>query len=69
MLLLLKAFASDQVDKDCLNDYTPICIEDQEMYPGLMIAGSQGDKDRSLNVIFLDKAGKAKKAFFDIIYT
>jgi len=34
---------------------------------GLMIAGSQVDEDSSLNVIYLGKSGKAKKAMFDSI--
>jgi hypothetical protein len=66
-ILLIQAIAAGEVEKDYLNDDTLICIEEKDMFLGLMMAGSQVDQYSQSNIICIGEAQKTKKAFFDRI--
>lgn len=53
---LIQAIVAGQVDKDCLNNDTQICIEKEDMFLGFLMAGSQFDQYSYSNFIFIGEA-------------
>jgi hypothetical protein len=66
-ILLIQALAAGQIDKDCMNDDTLICIEKEDMFLGFLMSGSQFEQYSQSNVICIGDARRAKKALFDNI--
>lgn len=58
-LLLLRAIASGEVDRDSLKEDSLIGFEYKDYFLGLMIAGNQVDK-KEVSIVFFGEALKAK---------
>jgi hypothetical protein len=68
-IMLLKAIANEEVDKNCLNDQTLICIEKGDMFLGLMKTATIEDKKNSINFVCIGDAREEKRKLLDILST